>query len=94
MDNFYDYKKFAVLYVDDEEKSLKYFTRAFGDEFRVFTAATAQEGYKLLAKHADEIGLLLTDQRMPGESGVWLLEHARQFRPRILRILVTAYCGF
>src|SRR5208283_4365558 len=94
MDNFYDYKKFAVLYVDDEEKSLKYFTRAFGDEFRVFTAATAQEGYKLLAKHADEIGLLLTDQRMPGESGVWLLEHARQFRPRILRILVTAYSDF
>jgi two-component system probable response regulator PhcQ len=94
MDNFYDYKKFAVLYVDDEEKSLKYFTRAFGDEFRVFTAPTAQEGYKLLAKHADEIGLLLTDQRMPGESGVWLLEHARQFRPLILRILVTAYADF
>jgi len=25
MDNLYDYKKFAILYVDDEEKSLKYF---------------------------------------------------------------------
>jgi CheY-like chemotaxis protein len=35
----------------------------------------------------------MTDQRMPGEKGVWLLEHARQLRPRILRILVTAYCG-
>ena len=94
MENLYDYKKFAILYVDDEEKSLKYFARAFGDEFRVMTAATAQEGYKLLAKHADEIGLLLTDQRMPGESGVWLLENARQLRPRILRILVTAYSDF
>jgi len=94
MDNLYDYKKFAILYVDDEEKSLKYFARAFGDEFRVLTAPTAQDGYKLLAQHADEIGLLLTDQRMPGESGVWLLEHARQFRPRILRILVTAYSDF
>jgi two-component system probable response regulator PhcQ len=31
---------------------------------------------------------------MPGESGVWLLENARQFRPRILRILVTAYSDF
>ena len=40
----YDYKKFAILYVDDEEKSLKYFARAFGDEFRVFTAPTAREG--------------------------------------------------
>jgi two-component system probable response regulator PhcQ len=33
----------------------------------------------------------MTDQRMPGEKGVWLLERARQFRPRILRMLVTAY---
>jgi two-component system probable response regulator PhcQ len=91
MDNFYDYKKFAVLYVDDEEKSLKYFTRAFGDDFRVFTAISAEEGLKLLEEHADEIGLLLTDQRMPGEKGVWLLERARLLRPQILRMLVTAY---
>src|SRR5580704_5464604 len=91
MENLYDYKKFAILYVDDEEKSLKYFERAFGDDFRVFTAANAQAGFKLLEQHGDEIGLLLTDQRMPGEKGVWLLERARQFRPRILRMLVTAY---
>jgi CheY-like chemotaxis protein len=38
-----------------------------------------------------EIGLLMTDQRMPGEKGVWLLEKARQLRPRIIRILATAY---
>ena len=94
MENLYDYKKFAILYVDDEEKSLKYFERAFGDDFRVFTAANAQAGFKLLQQHADEIGLLLTDQRMPGEKGVWLLERARQLRPRILRILVTAYSDF
>ena len=90
----YDYKKFAILYVDDEEKSLKYFARAFGDEFRVFTAPTAREGLTLLEAHADEIGLLLTDQRMPGETGVWLLERARQLRPQILRILVTAFADF
>jgi two-component system, probable response regulator PhcQ len=94
MENFYDYKKFAILYVDDEEKSLKAFARAYGDEFRVFTAANAQDGFKLLEQHADEIGLLLTDQRMPNEKGVWLLERARQFRPRVLRILVTAYSDF
>ena len=94
MENFYDYKKFAILYVDDEEKSLKYFERAFGDDFRVLTTNNAQDGLKLLEKHADEIGLLLTDQRMPGEKGVWLLERARQLRPRILRILVTAYADF
>jgi two-component system, probable response regulator PhcQ len=94
MENDYDYKKFAILYVDDEEKSLKYFERAFGDDFRVLTASNAQDGFKLLAQHANEIGLLLTDQRMPGEKGVWLLERARQFCPRILRILVTAYSDF
>jgi two-component system probable response regulator PhcQ len=91
MENLYDYKKFAILYVDDEEKSLKYFTRAFGDDFRVFTAATAEDGFKLLEQYADEIGLLLTDQRMPGEKGVWLLERARHLRPRIVRVLVTAF---
>jgi two-component system, probable response regulator PhcQ len=94
METLYDYKKFAILYVDDEEKSLKYFERAFGDDFRVFTAANAQDGFKLLELHADEIGLLMTDQRMPGEKGVRLLERARQLRPRILRILVTAYSDF
>ena len=77
MHNAYDYKKFAILYVDDEEKSLKYFTRAFEDQFRIFTASNAQDGLKLLEAHQDEIGLLMTDQRMPGEKGVWLLETFR-----------------
>ena len=91
MDNLYDYKKFAVLYVDDEERSLTNFVRAFGDEFRVYTASNAQAGLKILEEHPDDIGILMTDQRMPGEKGVWLLEKSRQLRPRILRILVTAF---
>src|SRR5580693_920652 len=91
MNDIQDYKKFAILYVDDEEKSLKAFARAFEDQFRIFTAANAQDGFKLLEEHKDEIGLLMTDQRMPGEKGVWLLEKARQLRPRIIRILATAY---
>jgi two-component system probable response regulator PhcQ len=91
MENLYDYKKFAVLYVDDEEKSLVSFTRAFSETFRIYTAANAQDGLKLLQEHGGEIGILMTDQRMPGEKGVWLLENARKLRPRILRILVTAF---
>ncbi|MCX6922390.1 MAG: hybrid sensor histidine kinase/response regulator [Verrucomicrobia bacterium] len=91
MQNLYDYKRFSILYVDDEEKSLKYFSRAFQDQFRILTATNAQDGLKLLEDHKDEIGLLMTDQRMPGEKGVWLLEKARQLRPRIIRILATAY---
>jgi two-component system probable response regulator PhcQ len=91
MENQYDYKKFVVLYVDDEERSLTNFTRAYGEEFRILTATSAQEGLNLFEQHADEIGILMTDQRMPGEKGVWLLERARQLRPRVLRMLVTAF---
>src|SRR5690606_20655742 len=91
MNSIYDYKRFAILYVDDEEKSLKYFTRAFGDTFRIFTANNAQEGYRLLEDHQDEIGVVMTDQRMPGEQGVQFLERARRLRPQIIRILATAF---
>src|SRR4029078_9030283 len=91
MEHFYDYKKYAILYVDDEEKSLKYFARAFEDQFKILTAANAQDGFMLFEQHKDEIGLLMTDQRMPGEKGIWLLEKARQLRPHIIRILATAF---
>lgn len=91
MNSIYDYKRFAILYVDDEEKSLKYFTRAFAETFRIFTANSAQEGYRLLEDHQDEIGVVMTDQRMPGEQGVQFLERARRLRPQIIRILATAF---
>ena len=52
MEKQYDYKKFAIIYVDDEEKSLKAFARAFGDEFRIYTATNAKDGAKLI----EEIG--------------------------------------
>lgn len=91
MEHTYDYKKFAILYVDDEEKSLKYFARAFEEQFRILTAPNAQEGFALLQAHQDDIAILMTDQRMPGEKGTWLLEKARQLRPNIVRILATAY---
>src|ERR1700761_9326775 len=91
MSSLPDYKKFAILYVDDEERSLKSFARAFGEDFRIMTAASAAEGLELLELHKDEIGLLMTDQRMPGEKGVWLLERARRLQPRIIRVLVTAF---
>src|SRR5579885_1337191 len=91
MNDFYNYRKYAILYVDDEEKSLKYFVRAFKEHFQIFTASNAQDGLKILQEHQDEIGLLMTDQRMPGEKGVWLLERARQLRPQIIRILATAF---
>ncbi len=91
MESFYDYKKFYILYVDDEEKSLKYFRETFGEKFAILTASNAEEGFRILKEHQDRTAVLLTDQRMPGEKGIQLLEKARQLKPRILRILVTAY---
>ena len=91
MQAFYDYRKFALLYVDDEEKALKYFQRAFGDTFRIFTAPNAAEGLRILEVHRGEIALILTDQRMPGETGVQFLEKTRQVHPRAIRMLVTAF---
>lgn len=91
METTYDYKKFAILYVDDEEQSLSMFKQNYEDDFRIYTAASAKEGLKVLEQHADEVGIVMSDQRMPGEKGVWLLEKTRQLRPRILRILATAY---
>jgi two-component system, probable response regulator PhcQ len=91
MEPFYDYKKYYVLYIDDEEKSLKYFRETFGEKFAILTAINAEEGFKVLKENWDRIAVLMTDQRMPGEKGIQLLEKSRQLKPRILRILVTAY---
>lgn len=86
-----DYRRYYVLYVDDEERSLKSFERAFGHTFKVLTAVNATDALALFEAHADEVAVLMTDQRMPGEKGVWLLERVRQARPNALRILATAY---
>ena len=94
MEAQYDYKKFAILYVDDEEKSLKSFSRAFDDDFTIYVATNAQDGAKLLAEKPGQIAVLMTDQRMPGEKGTWLLERARLTSPETLRILVTAFAEF
>lgn len=94
MNNHYDYKRYAVLYVDDEEMALKYFEKTFGQDFRVMVATNATDGLKLIEQHGDDVGVLLTDQRMPGQKGVQLLERARQLRPRMVRMLITAYADF
>lgn len=94
MQSPHDYKRYAVLYVDDEEMALKYFQKTFGAEFRVLTAINAVEGLNYIETMGDDIGVLLTDQRMPGQKGVQLLERARQLRPKMVRMMITAYADF
>ena len=89
-----DYRKYVILYVDDEQKSLKYFKRVFRDKFTILGAANVQEGYRLLQEHRDDIALLMVDQRMPGEKGVQFLREARRLHPDAIRILTTAYSEF
>ena len=89
-----DYKKYTILYVDDELMALKYFEKTFGTEFKVLTAESAEDGLKILEQHGDDIGVLLSDQRMPGKKGVELLEVVSKLRPRIVRMLITAYADY
>ncbi len=84
----------AVLYVDDEAKALQYFREAFEDEFEIYTANNASEGYSILMERGQRIGVLITDQRMPGEQGIDLLEKAKRLNPSLVRILVTAYTDY
>jgi two-component system probable response regulator PhcQ len=87
----YDEKRYAVLYVDDEDKSLKYFKKAFEDEFNIMTAQNGPEAIRILEQKGDIIGVVISDQRMPGQTGVDLLTNVRRLRPNIIRILTTAY---
>jgi CheY-like chemotaxis protein len=81
----------TVLFVDDEEKARKYFRMAFARDFNVLTAGGVQEALDLLRVHGDEIAILITDQRMPGQQGVDLLKRACAEWPQIVRMLTTAY---
>ncbi len=82
---------YAVLFVDDEDKARKYFRMAYGNDFRVLTAGSVGEALQVLEREGDEIGVLITDQRMPGQQGVDLLKQVREHWPAIVRILTTAY---
>jgi two-component system probable response regulator PhcQ len=55
------------------------------------TAADASEAFRLFELHKDDIGILIADQRMPSMTGVELLEKVRQQRPKMIRMLATAY---
>ncbi len=81
----------AVLFVDDEEKTRKYFRKAFSKEFRILTADSVATAGEILEDLHDEIGIVITDQRMPNENGVILLKLIKEQYPNILRMLTTAY---
>lgn len=81
----------AILYVDDEPRSIKYFVRAFERDFSILTAESVAEAEALLAAESDQVGVLISDQRMPVETGVQLLDRVKTRYPQIVRLLTTAY---
>jgi DNA-binding NtrC family response regulator len=79
----------GVLYVDDELNNLNSFKAAFRRYFNIYTAQSAREGRKVL--EMEEIGVIITDQRMPGETGIEFLESILPAYPDTIRILLTGF---
>jgi two-component system probable response regulator PhcQ len=87
----YDYQRYAILFVDDEANTRKYFRRLFGEKFRILEAEDGVEALTVFRQHANEIGIIVTDQRMPNETGVGFLSKISEQYPDIIKILSTAY---
>jgi ActR/RegA family two-component response regulator len=81
----------GVLFVDDEINALKVFRKAFDQSFQVFTASSVDEGLKILERETEQIGVVITDQRMPLKSGITMLSEVRRRYPEKVRLLTTAY---
>ncbi len=80
-----------VLFVDDEENILKSLRRLFADEgVEALAFSSSAEALDALRKEED-IGVIVSDQRMPGTTGVQFLEQARAIRPDAIRVLLTGY---
>jgi DNA-binding NtrC family response regulator len=80
---------FGVLYVDDEINNLNSFKASFRRDFEIYTAQSAREGRKVLDSY--EIGVIITDQRMPGMTGIEFLESILSIYPDTIRILLTGF---
>ena len=80
---------YKILIVDDEPANLRTLARLFREDYEVLTAASGDEALALLGQH--DVALLITDQRMPGMTGIELLKKTVPLRPRMVRIILTGY---
>ena len=83
-------KKHKVLVVDDERDNLELLERTFRVDYDVYAAMSAGEALKIIEENPD-IALIITDQRMPGTTGVELLKETLKEHPDIVRMLLTGY---
>ncbi|HUN85278.1 MAG TPA: FAD-dependent oxidoreductase [Terracidiphilus sp.] len=87
-----------LLAIDDDasvlEAVVQDLRREYGAVYRIMRAANGQAALDTLAQlkaRQEPVALLLSDQRMPGMSGVEFLEKARELYPEAKRVLLTAY---
>ncbi len=80
----------AVLFVDDEEKVLNSANRIFIDNhIRILNAANAEEALSHFRN--EEIAVIVSDNQMPGMSGLELLSRVREISPDTIKILMTGH---
>jgi thioredoxin reductase (NADPH) len=88
----------TILTVDDDPQVSAALTRdlkrRYGSEYRILSATSADQALDLLrslALRADQVALILSDQKMPGKTGIELLGESVELAPESKRLLLTAY---
>jgi DNA-binding NtrC family response regulator len=81
--------KFRILYIDDETANLNSFKAMFRRDFEIFTAEGGAQALDIISSQPLEI--IVSDQRMPGMTGVELFQQVKESHPDIMRILLTGY---
>lgn len=80
----------TLLLVDDEENILAALRRLLRAEgWLVLSATSGEQALQLMALH--EVDVILSDQRMPGMTGVELLRRAKQLYPETIRLVLSGY---
>lgn len=86
------YRRRALLVDDDEAVFASFRPLADVSGFELITASDAGSAYEILA--CQDVGVVICDVRLPGESGITLLESVRKMYPRIIRIMITGYGSY
>lgn len=85
----------TVLIVEDDPIVRAYAMEMFQSQgWRVLETYNAELALKLLDQHAEAIGLVFTDVRMPGEmNGLGLAQLLKRLHPGLKVILTSGYDG-
>lgn len=78
-----------VLFVDDEPRVLTTMRMLFRNSYECHFAEGGAQALELLKNQA--VDVIVSDQRMPGMTGIELLRAARELNPHAMRILLTGY---